>query len=48
MPPAVGPDTPIRIKITASGVTYKTKLPLADLVPTVLPAKVRTVAVASA
>jgi next-to-BRCA1 protein 1 len=38
----VGPDTPISIRITVNGMPKKFKLPLADLVPQVLPGKLRT------
>lgn len=36
----VGPETPISIKITVNGIPKKFKLPLADLVPGILPGKV--------
>ncbi|KAF2674526.1 hypothetical protein BT63DRAFT_408708 [Microthyrium microscopicum] len=39
----VGPDTAISIKITVNGIPKKFKLPLADLVPGILPAKLRNI-----
>jgi hypothetical protein len=41
VPPAVNTNSLIRIKVATPGKTFKIKLPLSDLVPSTLPAKLR-------